>query len=196
MREDSVKSGFNGGQLGWGLSFRVGLGLRMGLGLRVGLTLALLLLAQLVQGASAVHKCVINGNVTFQSGPCPADKPSRQPTVDELNALRKKRLAEAALVAASAPPAAPAPSQNGPQMGSPTGSQAGSLVGSKPAVPPASNPPAQDAGLRCDGRQHCSQMRSCSEAKYFLANCPGVKMDGDRNGIPCEQQWCTGPLAK
>ena len=45
-------------------------------------------------------------------------------------------------------------------------------------------------GLRCDGRRHCSQMRSCEEAKYFLANCPGVEMDGDHNGIPCERQWC------
>lgn len=26
---------------------------------------------------------------------------------------------------------------------------------------------------------------------YFLANCPGLKVDGGRsNGIPCEQQWC------
>ncbi|MBS0505928.1 MAG: excalibur calcium-binding domain-containing protein [Proteobacteria bacterium] len=45
--------------------------------------------------------------------------------------------------------------------------------------------------LRCDGRTHCSQMSSCEEAKYFLKNCPGVKMDGDGNGIPCERQWCT-----
>jgi hypothetical protein len=33
-------------------------------------------------------------------------------------------------------------------------------------------------------------MRSCDEAKYFLARCPDVKMDGDRDGIPCEEQWC------
>ncbi|MEY4753994.1 MAG: hypothetical protein RJA44_1669 [Pseudomonadota bacterium] len=45
-------------------------------------------------------------------------------------------------------------------------------------------------GFSCDGRQYCSQMRSCAEAKYFLANCPGVKMDGDGDGIPCEAQWC------
>jgi len=44
--------------------------------------------------------------------------------------------------------------------------------------------------FRCDGRTHCSQMSSCSEARYFLANCPGVKMDGDRDGIPCEDQHC------
>ncbi len=42
----------------------------------------------------------------------------------------------------------------------------------------------------CDGRTHCSQMTSCAEATYFLKNCPGVKMDGDNDGVPCEQQWC------
>jgi len=43
---------------------------------------------------------------------------------------------------------------------------------------------------RCDGRQHCSQMKSCSEAKYFIRHCPRTKMDGDGDGIPCERQWC------
>jgi hypothetical protein len=42
----------------------------------------------------------------------------------------------------------------------------------------------------CDGRTHCSQMRSCAEAKYFLAHCPNTKMDGDDDGVPCESQWC------
>jgi hypothetical protein len=23
-----------------------------------------------------------------------------------------------------------------------------------------------------------------------LLNCPGVKMDGDHDGVPCEKQWC------
>ena len=49
---------------------------------------------------------------------------------------------------------------------------------------------AAAAGLRCDGRTHCSQMTSCAEATWFLKNCPGVKMDGDRDGVPCEEQWC------
>ena len=43
---------------------------------------------------------------------------------------------------------------------------------------------------RCDGRTRCSQMTSCDEAKFFLRNCPGTQMDGDSDGIPCEQQWC------
>lgn len=38
----------------------------------------------------------------------------------------------------------------------------------------------------CDGRQHCSQMNSRAEAEYFIRNCPNTKMDGDRDGIPCE----------
>jgi cold shock CspA family protein len=42
----------------------------------------------------------------------------------------------------------------------------------------------------CDGRTHCSQMTSCAEAIYFIQNCLNTTMDGDRDGIPCESQWC------
>lgn len=42
----------------------------------------------------------------------------------------------------------------------------------------------------CRGKIHCSQMNSCEEAKFYLINCPGVKIDGDANGVPCEKQWC------
>lgn len=51
---------------------------------------------------------------------------------------------------------------------------------------------ANGEAFRCDGRTHCSQMTSCAEATYFLNNCPGVQMDGNNDGVPCEQQWCTG----
>jgi hypothetical protein len=51
-------------------------------------------------------------------------------------------------------------------------------------------PATTSSGFSCDGRKYCTQMRSCAEAKYFLASCPGVKMDGDNDGIPCEEQWC------
>ncbi|MEJ0007231.1 MAG: excalibur calcium-binding domain-containing protein [Steroidobacteraceae bacterium] len=47
-----------------------------------------------------------------------------------------------------------------------------------------------DDGFFCDGRTYCSQMRACTEAKYFLAHCPNVKRDGDHDGEPCESQWC------
>lgn len=57
--------------------------------------------------------------------------------------------------------------------------------------------PAQPTSSRftCDGRKHCSQMTSCKEAKLFLKNCHGMEMDGNKDGVPCEQQWCTSPFA-
>lgn len=55
---------------------------------------------------------------------------------------------------------------------------------------PSSRPVAASASFKCDGRTHCSQMNSCAEATYFLKNCPGVKMDGNGDGVPCEAQWC------
>ena len=63
-------------------------------------------------------------------------------------------------------------------------------------VTPALKPPASlqeiapSSSFRCDGRTYCSQMTSCAEATFFLKNCHGVKMDGDNDGVPCEQQWC------
>ena len=52
------------------------------------------------------------------------------------------------------------------------------------------------SSYRCDGRTHCSQMTSCSEAKFFLKNCPGTQMDGNNDGVPCQQQWCSSFLSK
>lgn len=51
-------------------------------------------------------------------------------------------------------------------------------------------PSTSAANFKCDGRTQCSQMKSCEEARYFLEHCPGVKMDGNNDGEPCEQQWC------
>ncbi|MFN7546902.1 MAG: excalibur calcium-binding domain-containing protein [Pseudomonadota bacterium] len=148
--------------------------------LRIAVILALLASADEARTSSQVFKCVINGSVTFQNTPCPVEKPVRPPTKDELNAERKKRLAESAAAAASEPRAP---------------SQGATAVPANQAAP-RDQAPSREPAFRCDGRQHCSQMRSCAEAKYFLTNCPGVKMDGNRDGTPCEQQWCTHPFAK
>ena len=51
-------------------------------------------------------------------------------------------------------------------------------------------PTPQSGNFKCDGRTLCSQMSSCSEAIYFLQNCPNTQMDGNNDGEPCEQQWC------
>lgn len=72
-----------------------------------------------------------------------------------------------------------------------TSSESSQGVLATPAPSTTTRLPAQPA-FRCDGRLHCSQMTSCHEAKLFLKHCPGVLMDGDGDGVPCEQQWCTG----
>lgn len=42
----------------------------------------------------------------------------------------------------------------------------------------------------CDGKVYCSEMTSCEEARYYQKHCPGTRMDGDGDGVPCESQWC------
>jgi len=67
-------------------------------------------------------------------------------------------------------------------------------VATQPAGLYSGTPPSPAAVVaspfKCDGRTYCSQMSSCAEATFFLKNCPGVKMDGNNDGIPCEKQWC------
>ncbi|CAV18421.1 MULTISPECIES: cold shock domain-containing protein [Vibrio] len=56
---------------------------------------------------------------------------------------------------------------------------------------PKLNPAYESMGFSCQGKMYCSEMLSCDEAKFYLANCPNVKIDGDRDGIPCESQFCS-----
>ncbi len=60
----------------------------------------------------------------------------------------------------------------------------------------AENNQATVTTFQCDGRTHCAQMTSCAEARFFLKHCPNVQMDGNNDGVPCEQQWCTSPFAQ
>lgn len=39
-------------------------------------------------------------------------------------------------------------------------------------------------------KSSCSKMASCAEALFHQERCGVTGMDGDRDGIPCEQQWC------
>ncbi len=64
-----------------------------------------------------------------------------------------------------------------------TASEPSATAIAKPAAPPAQP-------YRCDGRTHCSQMRSCADATQVLEHCTGTEMDGDGDGVPCETQWC------
>lgn len=117
--------------------------------------------------AATMNKCVVNGSVSYQQAPCPTTHARKDPTLDELNAAEKKRRATASATKATAIAAPPVSS--------------GEL--SSPARTATSS-------YRCDGRKRCSQMSSCAEAKFFLNHCPGAEMDGDGDGIPCEDQLC------
>jgi len=64
------------------------------------------------------------------------------------------------------------------------------------AAPAEAAAPPASASYRCDGRTHCSQMTSCAEATWFINHCPGTQMDGNHDGVPCEQQWCSAPGAR
>ncbi|KAB0457898.1 cold-shock protein [Vibrio kanaloae] len=57
-------------------------------------------------------------------------------------------------------------------------------------IEPKLNPAYENMGFNCQGKTYCSQMVSCDEAKFYLSNCPGVKIDGDNDGSPCESQLC------
>lgn len=52
------------------------------------------------------------------------------------------------------------------------------------------DPGSVNSSFQCEGKQLCPQMSSCAEATFYLRNCPGTKMDGDGDGVPCESQWC------
>lgn len=46
---------------------------------------------------------------------------------------------------------------------------------------------AQASGLSCSPRRTCSQISSCSAARWYLANCSwGGRLDRDNDGRPCE----------
>lgn len=126
------------------------------------LSLSLMPVLFSAHAATQFYKCNVNGSIKYQQVPCQSAETQRPPTVDELNAQRQKRLLQAQ------PSSATGPANKEPEL----------LA------------PQKRASFQCDGRTYCSQMTSCAEAKYFLSNCPGVKMDGNHDGVPCEQQWC------
>ena len=47
---------------------------------------------------------------------------------------------------------------------------------------------ANNVAFVCEGKQHCSEMRSCEEAQFYVANCPNTMMDGDGDGRACEDR--------
>jgi Excalibur calcium-binding domain len=123
--------------------------------------------------AAQVFKCEVNGAVHYQQVPCQSSQARKPPTVEALNAERQKQLEQVK-------ERSPNPKVLARPVASPESLE---RVAEQVHALPSST-------FKCDSRKYCTQMASCAEAKYFLSNCPGVKMDGDGDGIPCEEQLC------
>jgi hypothetical protein len=140
-----------------------------------------------VAATTPVFKCVVNGTATFQRDPCPSAAPRKPVTKEKLNAEHQKTQIQQEKTPAN-PATATATEQRAPILSEPSKPSSRGDSGRPPPTAAPAHP--EKSQYKCDGRKYCSQMNSCAEAKYFLTHCPGVRMDGDGNGIPCERQWC------
>lgn len=60
-------------------------------------------------------------------------------------------------------------------------------VYSAPAPRRQSVPQPARSAQACPSRRYCTQISSCQEARFYLANCSwGHHLDGDNDGVPCE----------
>lgn len=44
----------------------------------------------------------------------------------------------------------------------------------------------ESGGFTCGAKRNCGQMSSCAEARHYLEACGLNRLDGDRDGVPCE----------
>ncbi|CAD7383981.1 cold shock domain-containing protein [Xanthomonas arboricola pv. juglandis] len=88
------------------------------------------------------------------------------------------------------PSAAPAPAPANRTLPDRAALQSSPAITATAAAGRTSATPAPTPHYSCGGRKHCSQMTSCDDATWVLRNCPDTSMDGDHDGVPCEQQWC------
>jgi hypothetical protein len=64
--------------------------------------------------AAPLNKCIVNGTVTYQQVPCASNQVRKDPTIEEMNAAKKQRRAEAGSTAATTPPRGSGACANGP----------------------------------------------------------------------------------
>lgn len=74
------------------------------------------------------------------------------------------------------------PNQNSSQSSNQSTSQPNALL-SAPVVVPSNGANSLDCGSMI--KKTCSQMSSCEEAKWQMA-CGNTRLDGDKDGVPCE----------
>lgn len=54
-----------------------------------------------------------------------------------------------------------------------------------------STPKSSDAKGCVSNKRYCKHMTNCNEALFYLNQCRRNKMDGDKDGIPCESTHCS-----
>jgi len=47
--------------------------------------------------------------------------------------------------------------------------------------------PTTDSAFSCGGKRYCKEMSSCAEAMFYLKECGLTRLDGDSDGVPCEE---------
>ncbi|KAA2211448.1 thermonuclease family protein [Teichococcus oryzae] len=55
-----------------------------------------------------------------------------------------------------------------------------------PAPLPRASATSGAANFSCGGKRLCREMSSCAEARFHLQQCGLSRLDGDRDGVPCE----------
>lgn len=53
-------------------------------------------------------------------------------------------------------------------------------------LPVVASTAATAAGAACGGKKYCAQMSSCAEARHYLLRCGLQTLDGNSDGVPCE----------
>ena len=73
------------------------------------------------------------------------------------------------------------------------GTKAGNVAGAttqESTPPPVSTPPPAStpapSGYSCSGKTTCGQMSTCEEAYFYMNSCGISRLDGDKDGVPCE----------
>ena len=47
-------------------------------------------------------------------------------------------------------------------------------------------PAERNAATACGSKRYCREMAACEEARHYLSACGLARLDGDRDGVPCE----------
>lgn len=56
----------------------------------------------------------------------------------------------------------------------------------QPSTQTSGTNPTTTGGFTCAGKTTCGQMASCAEAQFYLNTCGVSRLDGDKDGVPCE----------